>query len=72
MDKITLQQLTILAVEEKIETLRFGSDGRTAIIKYYPSGPNQILTEKRITPIKDSDGVDRYDVSFLNLSQERS
>lgn len=65
MNRITLHELALLAMQGVIETLRFASDGRTAVIKFR-EGDSKILTEKRIIPEKGSDGVDRYDVTFLN------
>lgn len=67
MNKFTLQQLALLAIEGKIETLRFGSDGRTAVIKYYVgANSDRMLVEKRIIPTKDESGTDIYDISFLS------
>lgn len=68
MESVTIQDLARLAMENHIHTIRFASDGRTAVIKYYVGADNdRMLVEKRITPAKGPDGVDQYDVRFLNL-----
>ena len=65
---VTIHGLARLAMERKIETVRFGSDGRTAVIKYKVGPENdRIIVEKRIQPTSNEDGVDVYDVSFLGL-----
>ena len=68
MELATIEDLARLAMEGKIHTIRFASDGRTAVIKYYVGPDNdRMLIEKRITPTTGQDGTDKYDVKFLNL-----
>lgn len=68
MESVTIQGLARLAMEGHIHTIRFASDGSTAVIKYYVgTSSNRMLVEKRIAPVKGPDGVDQYDVRFLNL-----
>lgn len=68
MESATIQDLARLVMQGALHTLRFASDGRTAVVKYYVgSGGNRILTEKRIPPSPGPNGVDTYDVRFLNL-----
>lgn len=68
MGLVTIQDLARLAMEGHIHTIRFASDGRTAVIKYYVgTDSDRMLVEKRITPDRGPDGVDQYDIRFLNL-----
>ena len=63
-----MRELALLAMSGAIQTIRFGSNGKTAIIKSYdpnPTGEGRVLTEHRLQPIAGEDGVNRYDVSFL-------
>lgn len=69
MKLATIQDLARLAMEGHIHTIRFASDGRTAVIKYHvgATDADRMLVEKRITPCTGEDGIDRYDIRFLNL-----
>lgn len=68
MGLVTIEGFARLAMEGKIHTIRFASDGRTAVIKYYVGADgDRILVERRITPNRGPDGVDQYDVRFLDL-----
>lgn len=64
---VTIHGLAQLMIQGKIETVRFGSDGRTAVVKYNTKATDEThkRVEKRIYPTRGEDGVDCYDVSFL-------
>lgn len=67
----TVLDLARLTMEGHIYTLRFASDGETAVIKYYIATENgtskRRLVEKRLAPTRGEDGINRYDISFLKL-----
>lgn len=71
---VTINELALLAMQRKLHTIRFASDGRTAVVKYYigRGTQDQMLVEKRIAPSAGSDGVERYDVGFLEFSSNAS
>ena len=71
MELATIQDLARLAMEGHIHTIRFASDGRTAVIKYHvgAADADHMLVEKRIIPCTGADGIYRYDVSFLKKFQ---
>ena len=73
MELATIQDLARLVMQGALHTLRFASDGRTAVVKYYvgdrsTSKSDKMLIEKRITPTTGPDGIDRYDVKFLEFA----
>ena len=73
MELATIQDLARLVMQGALHTLRFASDGRTAVVKYYVGGKSasesdRMLVEKRITPTPGPDGIDRYNVKFLEFA----
>ena len=65
MKLATIQDLARLAMEGRIHTVRFASDGKTAVIKRkVGKGDDATVVETRITPTEGDDGKYYYAVDL--------